>query len=258
MSRILLQKNEKFNVTNDDSKIIGSSGNETVVVFDQSPAFQVDGITIDQSIERIELQYPAHFYEFQSIGNVLHAYGPDDKLVFKVPVGVGGGLELAFQNGAGEVDFAVSGVNAGKITIGGQPVSKTAPEAIENAVLGGAPSTSWNNENNDPDPFPVVVHDLQDAAAGNVTFTIDSAVNIDQEYTISGFGYGDKLEFADTFLPVSVVNRDFGDGVINLRVADESGFVATVNLVGLSGSQDSQVVDSTTFSTIFGWDSLSF
>ncbi|OQX14079.1 MAG: hypothetical protein BWK73_10495 [Thiothrix lacustris] len=135
------QQDIELNAIDDNSgaAVIGSNGCETLVFLDLTDAFKTGNITIDQSVERIELQYPIDCYSFKAVDNILLTYCPKDQLIFKVPVMSGGGLELAFPNGAGSVDFS-----SGVITIGGEPVANTAPATMKSALLDGSPSsTSW-------------------------------------------------------------------------------------------------------------------
>ncbi|QTR44937.1 hypothetical protein J9253_13050 [Thiothrix litoralis] len=122
MARVLLSNGESFNIVSDNVEIVGNIGSETVTIFDGAP-FSADNITFDQSIERIEWGSGSSGYQFQQTGNVLRVYNLGGDLIATVPVDADNSLDFVFSNGKTDVNFEVSGINAGKITVGGEAVA---------------------------------------------------------------------------------------------------------------------------------------
>ncbi|OQX08781.1 MAG: hypothetical protein BWK73_24525 [Thiothrix lacustris] len=125
MARVLLDNAETFNVTNDNLTVIGNSGTETLIMFDGAPFF-VNGISLNQTIEQIQWSAASSSYQFQQSGNVLKVYLPSGELLASMPVGSGNSLNFTFNDTSLAVNFALTGSNAGKITVGGQAVSTLA------------------------------------------------------------------------------------------------------------------------------------
>ncbi len=89
------------------------------------------------------------------------------------------------------------------------------------------------------------------ASQGVVTFELAAA---SFDYTISGFGVGDRIDFAAGALP-TLTNASYNDGQVNLIWSSESNNVV-IQLVGLSGTQDSQLNTLADFNTVFGVGSV--
>ncbi|OQX01232.1 MAG: hypothetical protein BWK73_46785 [Thiothrix lacustris] len=248
MARILLSQNEGLNIASDNAQIVGAAGVETVVLFDQNALFKVDGVKVDQNVERVEIEAATSAYKFQAAGNVLKVFGADDKLVFEIPVNTSGTQTIAFGSGSAVVKFETSGANAGKVTVGGVAVGVTAaalPGVTVNAAdasTHGAPVTP---------PAPV-------GQTFNLTVAADAVTGTAQGDTIiasdgGAFGFTPTLSAGD--------NLNGGAGVDTLLVATAggaaySGFTATnievldatsdaVQTFDLSGTTGLQTVKST-------------
>jgi hypothetical protein len=89
------------------------------------------------------------------------------------------------------------------------------------------------------------------ASQGVVTFELAAA---SFDFTISGFGVGDRIDFAAGALP-TLTNASYNDGQVNLIWSSESNNVV-IQLVGLSGTQDSQLNNLADFNTVFGVGSV--
>ncbi|QTR44949.1 hypothetical protein J9253_13110 [Thiothrix litoralis] len=129
MARILLSSGEKLNIASDSGNVIGNAGVETVVIYDNAP-FNVDGITLDQNVERADVASASSAYKFQATGNVLKVFGTDGKLVVEMPINTSGTQTVAFGDGSAVVKFETTGANAGKVTVGGVAVSATTGGAV--------------------------------------------------------------------------------------------------------------------------------
>ena len=89
------------------------------------------------------------------------------------------------------------------------------------------------------------------ASQGVVTFEL-AATSFD--YTISGFGVGDRIDFPTGAVP-TLTNASYSDGQVNL-IWSAGGNNVLIKLVGLSGTQDSQLNTLADFSTVFGSGSV--
>jgi len=125
MARVLLNRNESFNIINNNVDVVGNTGTETIVIFDNMP-FDTANTMLDQSVEHVQFQAASNAYKFQQVGNVLRIYQFDGDLIATVPVGTGNNLDFSFDNGKVVINFSVSGSSAGKITVGGEVVSTVA------------------------------------------------------------------------------------------------------------------------------------
>ncbi|SER07207.1 hypothetical protein [Giesbergeria anulus] len=91
-----------------------------------------------------------------------------------------------------------------------------------------------------------------DAAQDNTSYMI--GLNGEYNYTIQNFAAGDKLIFPAANL-ATVINESFTDGqlVVNYAFA---GQMATITLVGVPDSLDSNIFGPTSFKSAFGSDAL--
>lgn len=89
------------------------------------------------------------------------------------------------------------------------------------------------------------------ASQGVVTFELATA---SFDYTISGFGVGDRIDFATGAAP-TLTNASNSDGQVNL-IWSAGGNNVVIQLVGLSGTQDSQLNTLADFNTVFGVGSV--
>ena len=89
------------------------------------------------------------------------------------------------------------------------------------------------------------------ASQGVVTFVLAAA---SFDYTISGFGVGDRIDFATGAAP-TLTNASNSDGQVNLMWS-AGGNNVLIKLVGLSGTQDSQLNTLADFNTVFGVGSV--
>jgi hypothetical protein len=89
------------------------------------------------------------------------------------------------------------------------------------------------------------------ASQGVVTFELAAA---SFDYTISGFGVGDRIDFPTGAEP-TLTNASYSDGQVNLMWS-AGGNNVLIKLVGLSGTQDSQLNTLADFNTVFGIGSV--
>ena len=89
------------------------------------------------------------------------------------------------------------------------------------------------------------------ASQGVVTFELAAA---SFDYTISGFGVGDRIDFATGAAP-TLTNSSYSDGQVNL-IWSAGGNNVLIKLVGLSGAQDAQLNWLADFNTVFGVGSV--
>jgi hypothetical protein len=89
------------------------------------------------------------------------------------------------------------------------------------------------------------------ASQNVVTFQLVAA---SFDYTISGFGVGDRIDFATGAAP-TLTNASYSDGQVNL-IWSAGGNNVLIKLVGLSGAQDSQLNSVADFNTVFGVGSV--
>ena len=89
------------------------------------------------------------------------------------------------------------------------------------------------------------------ASQGVVTFELAAA---SFDYTISGFGVGDRIDFPTGAAP-TLTNANYSDGQVNLMWS-AGGNNVLIKLVGLSGTQDSQLNTLADFNTVFGIGSV--
>lgn len=89
------------------------------------------------------------------------------------------------------------------------------------------------------------------ASQGVVTFELAAA---SFDFTISGFGVGDRIDFPTGAAP-SLTNVSYSDGQVNL-IWSAGGNNVLIKLVGLSGTQDSQLNTLADFNTVFGIGSV--
>lgn len=89
------------------------------------------------------------------------------------------------------------------------------------------------------------------ASQGVVTFELAAA---SFDYTISGFGVGDRIDFPTGAVP-TLTNASYSDGQVNL-IWSAGGNNVLIKLVGLSVTQDSQLNTLADFDTVFGSGSV--
>jgi hypothetical protein len=109
-------------VSNSGMTVYGNTGIDTVTIADG-----VVGVTLDQSVERINLPSVANSYAFKQTGNKINVYDAAGvTLLVTVPVqGDSDGTLLLFSNGT--TSALLSG---GLMTLGGVTVSSTAAGVI--------------------------------------------------------------------------------------------------------------------------------
>jgi hypothetical protein len=89
------------------------------------------------------------------------------------------------------------------------------------------------------------------ASQGVFTFVLAAA---SFDYTISGFGVGDRIDFPTGAVP-TLTNASYSDGQVNL-IWSAGGNNVLIKLVGLSGTQDAQLNTLADFNTVFGIGSV--
>ena len=90
-----------------------------------------------------------------------------------------------------------------------------------------------------------------DASQDVVTFELAAA---SFDFTISGFGLGDRIDFATGATP-TLTNASNSDGQVDLTWS-AGGNNVVIQLVGLSGVQDAQLNSLADFDTVFGVGSV--
>lgn len=103
-----------------------------------------------------------------------------------------------------------------------------------------------------PVQIAVAAAGSSDASAANNVYTVAAG---NYEYTISGFGAGDKIDFSPENT-VSVSNASFTDGVVDLSWG-ANGQTVLVHLTGLSAANDLSLNSVGDFNTLFGSGTIS-
>ncbi|OQX10062.1 MAG: hypothetical protein BWK73_21225 [Thiothrix lacustris] len=268
MARILLSQGEKLNIASDNAQVVGATGVETVVLFDQNALFKVDGVKLDQNVERVEVEAATSAYKFQAAGNVLKVFGADDKLVMEMPVNTSGVQTIAFGSGSAVVKFETSGANAGKVTVGGVAVGVTAA-ALPGVTVNAADASTHG--------APVVVPSTTFTLTANVdapeadTFTTFQAPQVftpggtdrinslqDNDALTGTDGAGDVLNVtlgtdADagdfnvmpTLAKIETVNVNFDVSGMSLDLQDSTG-ISSVNMMRVDALNGSAFISNMT------------
>ncbi|MBV5310678.1 hypothetical protein [Chromatium okenii] len=235
MASVYLDPNDSWIQATNNTKIIGASGVETVRI-----SAGTTGITLRQDTERLDLSDQTGLKYLQA-GNSLKVYATDGVTVVTSTTlqTDADGTELILTTGADAVSaiFHTSGSLAGKITIGDVIVSNTTPTSLVSTVI---LSVTTGN-----------VAPGHNASAADTTYQF--AVG-NYDYTISGFGTGDVLDFPDD-AEVSVTNADFDDGSLDVQWGS-TGNTMNIHLTGLVTPEPFTLVDVAGFNTVFDVGSL--
>ena len=127
-TRIFLEADDNFTVSNSGNFIYGSNGRSTVTI-----SSGVSGVTLDQNIGQINFLSPSSSYTFKQTGNIINIYdSTGTSLIVSAPVRGDNGTQLYFSNGT-----ASAKINSGTMTLGGVTVSYSTATALNEAISAG-------------------------------------------------------------------------------------------------------------------------
>ena len=133
MAKVYLDSGDNFTLSS-AATVYGSTGTEKVVVNSG-----VTGITIDASVERVDLSGASSAYTFKQAGNTLQVYSGTTLVATTTVQDDTNGSQLVFSNGSVDVKMATGGT----MTLGGATVSSSAaaavtPTTIDTATTSGS------------------------------------------------------------------------------------------------------------------------
>ena len=223
-----------YTVSNNGTKVIGSTGTESVII-----GAGVTGVELDQNTESVTLAGNSSTYTFQQTGNVINVYAADGTtLITKLPLAAGAtDTSMTFDDG--EKALVMSSTD-GSMTLGRGVISAKTASAVASVA---APATNVAVN-------ATTAAGALDASASNVTFGIAQS---DFTQTITGFAIGDVLDFTQSASGVfSVRNAAFGDGNAQIQYSD-GGTTAVISLTGLAAGMDTfNLTSSAGFDLMFG------
>jgi len=120
MAKVYLDSGDNFTLSS-AATVYGSTGTEKVVVNSG-----VTGVTIDASVERVDLSGASSAYTFKQAGNTLQVYSGTTLVATTTVQDDTNGSQLVFSNGSVDVKMATGGT----MTLGGATVSSTAAGAV--------------------------------------------------------------------------------------------------------------------------------
>jgi len=120
MAKVYLDSGDNFTLSS-AATVYGSTGTEKVVVNSG-----VTGITIDASVERVDLSGASSAYTFKQAGNTIQVYSGATLVATTTVQDDTNGSQLVFSNGSVDVKMATGGT----MTLGGATVSSTAAGAV--------------------------------------------------------------------------------------------------------------------------------
>lgn len=224
MAKVYLDVDESWKVVNNDTQLFAADGNEYVSV-----ESGVTGLELDQNTEGVELAGTISQYTYQQTGNQLKVFS-GNILVATIPVQMDeDGTQLTFEDGTYAVKLALTGEDAGKMTVGESGVSMDEPSPLittQTQTITGEGTTL-------------------STAGLDTTFVVTPGT---YTHTIEGFDAGDVIDFPDGAEP-TVNNNDFTDGVIELQWAS-SGNIVTLQV------SDLPIADEIILSGIDQWDTV--
>ena len=133
MAKVYLDSGDNFTLSS-AATVYGSTGTEKVVVNSG-----VTGITIDASVERVDLSGASSAYTFKQAGNTIQVYSGATLVATTTVQDDTNGSQLVFSNGSVDVKMATGGT----MTLGGATVSSSAaaavtPTTIDTATTSGS------------------------------------------------------------------------------------------------------------------------
>lgn len=163
--------------------------------------------------------------------------------------GLGSG-SFTYQWKADNTD--ISGAISPTLTLSQNEVGKTITVAVSYTDGGGTLETLTTFPTSIVQPTTVAVTSANtsyDASSDDIVFNFASG---NYNYTISGFGVGDVLNFPVAATP-TLINDVLNDGNVDVQWAGATnGVVITVTLTGLTTAQDVALYSIESFNTVFG------
>jgi hypothetical protein len=231
---VFLAPNANFVAASGGIKIFGTSGGETV-----SLSRGVSSVDLDQNVERVQfVDLPISALRFQQQGNRLLVYDATT-LLARVPLqGDDDGTLITTNEGTMQAKVSAAGMRLGGSLVSSVTPSNVVPLQIDTTAKGGrisAPITSTGTFN---------------AATGDVTFSLAS-VTSSYDYTIAGFGAGDRIVGPSGVTPTITDQGSFTDGSLSVQYVS-GGNVVKITLTGLTAAQDSAIFGIPFLNSVFG------
>jgi len=233
--------------------VFGSGASNDVVLIQNG----VTGANLDGSIERVDLAQNFSAYEFQTTTDGFQVMSGGNA-VATFPGTPSGGLDLRAADG--NVTVAQTGVETFTIT---NPANQQETQDLSNGDnpaglnigTGSDVSEDAGPQQGDGSGNEITLSASRtgpiDASGDDFTFDFESG---NYTATIQNFDSGDQLDLGEASMTV-LTDTDQSDGVQTFELA-ESGNVATVELTGLTGMQDSELFKAPQFDAVFGADTL--
>jgi hypothetical protein len=239
-ARVFLTDNSTFTLS-EAAEVFGRSGGSEKIRITEDAS----DVTVDGNVEQIEFPTVFSSTTFQVVDGQLEISAGGTPLT-TFTGGLNQDVTLQFANGEG----TLSQTGATSFTLtgpGGQAPIGTTPTTPD-IGLGGPVAVGASDDGR-----------TFDADTGNATFDFaDGTYGV----TVENFSGGDVLDFADvgdsTGASFNVLgDSDQADGEQVIEAVDPGdGSTITVTLVGLSGAQDSNIFNQSSFESEFGSGSI--
>lgn len=233
MAKVYLDVGETWLQATDNTKIAGSTSMETVTII-----MDVTGVTIDQSIEAVDLSAQVGI-RFLQTGNQLQVFSADGTApLTSITLQIDSDGTLLALPGADAPISALFSTTTGDMTIGDAIISKTTPMplSVESQTVTESVTETGN----------------YDATTTDTLFQFAPGT---YDYTIEGFAVRDVLDFPDGAV-ISVTNTDFNDGNVDVQSVVASGKTMTIHLSGLATPESFELSSLDGFNAVFGAGSL--
>jgi len=249
MANLFLDKNENFPLAADANVFGQRGGMEGVTIMDG-----VSGVSLDANMEQIEFAQSSSEVSLQTTSNGLEVQQGGSTVVSVASMNQPADVRFADGNvtvrQTGAATFEAEGADGSKQSIGEQGASVSVPLGNQPSNVGagtgdqGGASVTVSGGNTGP----------FDASGADTTYNLESGT---YTATIDGFGSGDVLDpFAGAAITVES-DSDQSDGKQTVTFADSAaGTTTTLELTGLSSSEDSNLFKSSSFDTVFGEGTL--
>ncbi len=256
MAKIFLEKDETFPLSV-ASTVIGAptatGGKGETITLPGNP----EGVTFDANIERIEFASNLADYNFAVVGaNVEISLA--GKTIASITIN--NTIKLVMADGAADLEINGAAFLEGSVTLGGVTVPLTTaaavvPTTFDTATISTVANVSGGTGGNTGGSTSTTAINVTAANKGETSdaSTADNAYTFEAgnyDFTIAGFGAGDKLDFPDG-QAATVSNTSFTDGIVDLSWA-LSGQVVSVQLTGLPAATDAALGFPSDFATVFG------
>ncbi len=253
MATLLSAINDTLLITNSNLKIFGTqSGTEIVKILSN----QVTGLSLDSSIEQIELLSNIADYQFQIIGNILKINTLSQPLaeitLDSQPI------QLVFADGTAKA--TISGLDAARLGLTSiETTMQTLPQVnLNKSIISTVSETlsslfDLNSTSNPTQPVDENNNNTDTTVDNSPqVFTLDSGIS---EYTVDNFNTNTVLDIPEQSL-VQVRNFDY-DGNIDLVISHLiTSQSITIHLTGIDLAADGQISDLNSFISVFGTDSF--